>query len=72
VAQFISSIADAGEAGLSHEVIAEKVFSVLNLPFELYASNPEARFEAKHETEKALRQVLGDRIYRDFHDEVGE
>jgi len=60
------SIADAGEAGLSHEVIAEKVFSVLNLPFELYASNPEARFEAKHETEKALRQVLGYRIYRDL------
>ncbi len=56
----------AGPAGLTHEVIAEKVFEALNLPLELYASDPAVRFQALQETQRALRQVLGYRIYRDL------
>jgi len=58
--------ASAGSAGLTHEVIAEKVFEALNLPLELYASDPAVRFQALQETQRALRQVLGYRIYRDL------
>ncbi|XWX05294.1 DEAD/DEAH box helicase [Aggregatilineales bacterium SYSU G02658] len=60
------AVADAGSAGLTHEVIAEKVFDALNLPLKLYASDPSVRFQALQETQRALRQVLGYRIYRDL------
>ncbi|MBZ0275093.1 MAG: DEAD/DEAH box helicase, partial [Anaerolineae bacterium] len=60
------AVAQAGDAGLSHEVIAEKVFAALDLPLELYASDPGVRFQALQETQRALRQVLGYRIYRDL------
>lgn len=56
----------AGSGGLTHELIAEKVFETLNLPLELYASDPAVRFQALQETQRALRQVLGYRIYRDL------
>ncbi len=56
----------AGEPGLTHEIIAEKVFETLNLPLALYASDPTVRFQALQETQRALRQVLGYRIYRDL------
>lgn len=57
---------DAGPEGLRHETIAQKVFDALHLPFEAYASEPNARFQAKQETDYALRTVLGYRIYRDL------
>jgi ATP-dependent helicase YprA (DUF1998 family) len=60
------AVAEAGSAGLTHELIAEKVFESLNLPLELYASDPAVRFQALQETQRALRQVLGYRIYRDL------
>src|SRR5690606_33487353 len=60
------AVEQAGEAGLTHEVIAEKVFEALNLPLELYASDPTVRFQALQDTQRALRQVLGYRIYRDL------
>lgn len=60
------AVVDAGEAGLSHEVIAEKVFAALDLPIYLYASDPTVRFQALQDTQRALKQVLGYRIYRDL------
>jgi len=60
------AVADSGDTGLSHELIAEKVFEALNLPIALYASDPNVRFQALQETQRALRQVLGYRIYRDL------
>jgi ATP-dependent helicase YprA (DUF1998 family) len=56
----------AGDTGLTHELIAEKVFEALSLPLSLYAVDPDVRFQALQQTEKALRQVLGYRIYRDL------
>jgi ATP-dependent helicase YprA (DUF1998 family)/very-short-patch-repair endonuclease len=60
------AVRDAGEAGLTHEIVAEKVFEALGLPLKLYAVDPGVRFQALQETQKALRQVLGYRIYRDL------
>lgn len=60
------AVVEAGPDGLTHEVIAEKVFEALDLPLELYASDPAVRFQALQDTHKALRQVLGYRIYRDL------
>ena len=60
------AVAGAGEAGLSHDELTQAVFDTLRLPFEQYASNPLARFKAKSDTEAALRDVLGYRIYRDL------
>ncbi|PJF39140.1 MAG: DEAD/DEAH box helicase, partial [Phototrophicales bacterium] len=60
------AVRDAGPEGLTHELIAEKVFDALNLPLHLYAADPGFRFQALQDTHKALRQVLGYRIYRDL------
>lgn len=60
------AVEKAGNDGLTHEIIAEKVFDALNLPLKLYASDPDVRFQALQETQMALRRVLGYRIYRDL------
>ena len=52
--------------GITHDVLTTKVFQALNLPKELYASDPEVKFHQKDETDRALREVLGYRIYRDL------
>jgi ATP-dependent helicase YprA (DUF1998 family) len=52
--------------GLQHDELVQKVFDSLNLPIELYASDPTVQYHAKQETHKALRNVLGYRLYRDL------
>ncbi len=56
----------AGERGLAHDELTMRVFEELALPVELYASEPEAVFAARRETDRALRDVLGYRLYRDL------
>lgn len=56
----------AGSEGLDHSRLAQRVFELLNLDFEQYASNPEARYEARRRTESALKDVLGYRLYFDL------
>ncbi|OHD58164.1 MAG: hypothetical protein A2096_11770, partial [Spirochaetes bacterium GWF1_41_5] len=56
----------AGNAGISHDSIAIEVFNSLDLPLDLYAVDPLVRFQALDETKKALREVLGYRLYRDL------
>lgn len=56
----------AAPEGLTHEVLTQRVFDALGLPFGLYASNPDLKFHAADETRKALRDVLGYRLYRDL------
>ena len=60
------AVHDAGEEGLSHDVLTERVFNALDLPLEQYASNPSARFKALTDTQGSLRDVLGYRLYRDL------
>lgn len=52
--------------GLRHDALAQRVFDALSLPIELYAVDPGVRFAAKEETDRALRNVIGYRLYRDL------
>ncbi|HZS33450.1 MAG TPA: DEAD/DEAH box helicase [Methylomirabilota bacterium] len=56
----------AGPDGLSHDVLKQRVFDALALPFETYAVDATWRFQARAETERTLRDVLGYRLYRDL------
>lgn len=56
----------AGDGGLSHDELTQRVFEALDLPIELYGNDPEVRFQARADTDKAFRDVLGYRLYRDL------
>ncbi len=56
----------AGEAGLSHDELTTRVFEALALPKHDYALNPDLRGVAAIETDRALRDVLGYRLYLDL------
>ncbi len=60
------AVRQAGAAGIKHDELAQRVFEALNLPLELYASNPDVKFMQKQETELALREVLAYRVYQDL------
>jgi len=54
------------QAGLGHDELTARVFEALNLPFQEYAANPSAEFAARRNTEAALRNLLGYRLYADL------
>jgi hypothetical protein len=56
----------AGAEGLRYDDLVQHVFDALDLPIDLYASDPHVRFQALEETKRALRSVLGYRLYRDL------
>ena len=56
---------DAGSEGLRDENISQRVTAALSLPFESYAADPSIRF-GRDAVEKALRGVIGYRLYRDL------
>ncbi|MCL4861282.1 MAG: DEAD/DEAH box helicase [Caldilineaceae bacterium] len=56
----------AGPAGISHEVLPLRVFEALKLPVDLYAVDPTVKFQARAETDRALREVLAYRLYQDL------
>lgn len=58
--------AGARAEGLTHDVLAQRVFDALNLPKEMFAVDPGVRFAAEEQTKKALRNVIGYRLYRDL------
>jgi len=60
------AVAEAGNSGITHELLCQKVFDSLNLPTHLYSIDPDVRFQAKVDTDKAFRDLLGYRIYRDL------
>jgi len=57
---------NAGDEGLTHDVITRDTFEALRLPFETYSTDIELRGLAREETDRILRDVLGYRIYRDL------
>ncbi len=57
---------NAGPEGLRHEELVQKVFDALDLPIQFYASDPEVRYAQLQNTNRAFRDVLGYRIYRDL------
>lgn len=56
----------AGSAGIEHDELVQRVFDALDLPLELYAADPDVKFLALEQTKRALRSVLGYRLYRDL------
>lgn len=56
----------APSGGIRHDDLTERVTAALGLRTEDYAQDPDVQFLAKEETEQALRQVVGYRIYRDL------
>ena len=57
---------DAGRPGLWHDELTQRVFDALALPLEHYAADPAVRYQQLHETQRAMRDVLGYRLYRDL------
>lgn len=55
-----------GAEGLRHDDLTSRVFDAIALPVHLYARDPEVKFAARQETDRALRDVLGYRLYRDL------
>ncbi len=51
--------------GLMHDELTQAVFKALALPVDRFAADPAVRFQRAEETAKALRDVLGYRLYRD-------
>ncbi len=60
------AVTSAGAEGLSHDRLTLETFRAMDLPLELYASSPEARFQALKDTQQSLRNVLGYRLYYDL------
>lgn len=65
-AAIFHAVYDVGQEGIRHDELTQKVFDALALSLFAYAANPEVRFQALKDTERALRNVLGYRIYRDL------
>lgn len=60
------ALVEAGEEGLRYDVLSHRIFEALNLPLEHYARDPQVRYQALEETHRALRDVLGYRLYVDL------
>ena len=62
--------ADSGTEGLRDDELTQKIFKVLHnvdkFSIESYAQDPTVRYRQKDDTEKAFRDVIGYRIYRDL------
>ncbi|MCS6803438.1 MAG: DEAD/DEAH box helicase, partial [Dehalococcoidia bacterium] len=65
-AALYAAICAAGPDGLTHDTVASKVIEQLRLPFEEYASNPDAQFLGRRNADEALRSVIAYRLYRDL------
>jgi len=57
---------EASPGGLTHEMAAEEVVRALGLAHEDFAANPQARYSARQQAERALRAVVEYRLYGDL------
>lgn len=60
------AVRNAGDTGISYDELTGKVFDALELPRKLYAKNPDEKFQHIKDTDRALREVIGYRLYRDL------
>ncbi|WP_262402421.1 DEAD/DEAH box helicase [Actinomadura sp. CNU-125] len=58
--------AEAGEEGLHHEIVAQAVAAELGLDHADYALNPEELSTQRRRTQRALREVVGYRLFVDL------
>lgn len=61
-----AAVHDAGTEGVEHDQVAQATFNALCLDLGEYASNPNAQYAARRNTDKALCDVIGYRVYRDL------
>ncbi len=59
------ALRDAPE-GLYYQQLAAAIFEASDIPFADYAIDPDAAFNRRRETERAMREVLTYRVYRDL------
>ena len=59
------AVAAAGDDGVAHDELTQRVYKALNLRLELFAREPGVQFAQRADTERAFRNVLGYRLYRD-------
>jgi ATP-dependent helicase YprA (DUF1998 family) len=57
--------AAAGEDGISHDLLAQRIFDELHLDPKHYAADPDLRGPARKQTDEVLREVVAYRVYRD-------
>ncbi len=60
------AIQHAGDEGIHHAELTQHVFEALHLPLKSYAVDSTVKYQALHETQRALRNVIGYRLYRDL------
>lgn len=60
------AVAQAGDAGLRSDRLVQSVFDTLALDFTEYAADPDVKFLARKQTERAFQAVLGYRLYHDL------
>ncbi|MEA3266927.1 MAG: helicase-related protein, partial [Candidatus Fermentibacteria bacterium] len=60
------AIKDAGEEGIEHETLVDRVYDAMNMPFQEYSQNPDLIPIARTDTNRAFKGVLGYRIYNDL------
>lgn len=60
------AVANAGDDGLTHDLLTQRTFEALRLPFDQYAVDGALRGLAREDTDRVLRDVLGYRLYRDL------
>lgn len=60
------AVAKAGASGVRHDELTQQVFDALALPFELFAGDAAIRPYAREDTNRAFRDVIGYRLYRDL------
>ena len=65
-AALYAAVAAAGDNGVGHQEIAQRVGESLELDLQDFASNPEVELGARRKTLDALRDVVGYRIYHDM------
>ncbi|RIL09302.1 hypothetical protein DCC79_11475, partial [bacterium] len=64
-AALLKAVRGAGTDGLTYDQLDHRVFEALAIPFEAYAADRDVRGPRRTEIERAMRQVLGYKVYRD-------
>ena len=65
-AALYKAVSEAGSEGIGHDELTQKVFTALDLPLHHFAKDPEVKFATLKNTEKALKNVIGYRLYHDL------
>src|SRR5690606_31191919 len=60
------AVADAGPDGLGSEELVQRVFTAMDLPLADYAADPEVKFKARKDVDRAFQDVIGHRLFTDL------